>query len=310
MQNYIIITDAYGKELNSHGKPWYPIAGYDEYFSTFTLKEVAWHWHPEIELILVQEGATKVHCLGNIFELHVGECLFINSNILHRLTQIGDIDCHIITFVLNPEFIGGKADSLIHQNYIRPICQNESINTIKLSPVTPMEKSAIASMNEAFRLNTIGGFGHEMLVRAELTKFWHALSIQTQELQNTTLNNYDIADQRLEYIIKYIHTHLSDKLTVNSIASSANISESECYRLFKKKLSISPMNYVLSHRIQRAASYLAETKDSIITIAINLGFGSASYFSKKFREYYGVSPRVFRKTFHIDDSSHKMSHST
>ena len=66
MQNYNIETDENGRELAEHGDALFPIASYDEYFSEFVLKEVSWHYHEEIEVIIVYEGSTKVEFVGGL----------------------------------------------------------------------------------------------------------------------------------------------------------------------------------------------------------------------------------------------------
>lgn len=293
MQNIVIRTDDTGKELNEHGKPWFPIAAYDEYFSKFILKEVPWHWHPEVELVIVKEGATRVYVLGQTLDLFPGQCIFINSNVLHRFTQIGPVDCHIINFVFKPEFIGGKKDSQIYQNYIRPLCDHATIRTIQLRQDTPIEKEAIKIMHDAFITFTKADFGYELLVRNQLSQLWFQLFnyVSANDQSSSTSSIYD---DRLESIIKFIHKHISKKLTVKLIGQAALISESECYRLFKSKLNLTPMAYVLQHRLQLAATMLMETQDSIVNIAMEVGFTSPSYFSKQFKIQYSITPKAFR----------------
>lgn len=292
MQNYLIETDEHGRELVSHGDPLFPLACYDEYFSKFVLGEVPWHWHEEIEIVLVYEASTKVEYVGGSTILNPGECIFINSNMLHRFTQVGAIDCHIINFVFKPEFIGGRSDSRIYRDYILPICSNEALAAIKFTSAIPWQSALIDIMKEAFNLFTDAPFGYEMLVRAKLSELWTLICSNKQELFTHATQSVD--DTRISTLIKYIHQHYSDKLTVPLLASVVNISESECYRLFKRTLDIPPNDYILNHRLQLGASRLIDSDISIITLTLELGFGSASYFSKKFKEKYQCTPRQFR----------------
>ncbi|WP_413699420.1 cupin domain-containing protein [Psychromonas sp. KJ10-10] len=104
MQIYNIETNHKGKELTLHGNEDFPCAFYDEKFSQFITGEVPWHWHDEIELVYVVEGRCKVQSLTGSLILEQGDAVFINVACLHKLEDIGELDCHILNFVLNPGF--------------------------------------------------------------------------------------------------------------------------------------------------------------------------------------------------------------
>jgi AraC-like DNA-binding protein/mannose-6-phosphate isomerase-like protein (cupin superfamily) len=298
MQNYIIKTDESGQELIDHGDTWLPVAGYDEYFSKFVLNEVPWHWHEEIEFIIIYEGSIKVEYVDGYTNLDQGDGIFINSNTLHRLTQIGNIDCHIINFVLKPEFLGGRYDSRIYREYIKPICNNKALSTIKLSPTIPWGQKSINKIIEAFNAFTSSTFGYEMVVRTNLTEVWGLICINQP---NVFKNSNPITEsrKRISKIIKFIHNNYENKLTIRLLAGVADISESECYRLFKKTLQTTPNDYILNHRLQVAAIKLVDSDETILNLTYELGFGSPSYFSKKFKERYSYTPRKFRHTHQL-----------
>lgn len=294
MQNYNIETDESGRELVEHGDTWFPIAAYDEYFSKFVLKEVPWHWHEELELVLVFEGSTKIEYMNGYTDLHEGEGAFINCNVLHRLTQIGDIDCHIINLILKPEFLGGRYDSRIYREYIHPICSNNTLSLLKFSPAISWENEIIHKIRNAFRLFNANKFGYEMAVKSTLMEMWELLCVNRTDLFNNT-SPLTENEQRINKIIKFIHSNYEKKIAVYQLGEVAGISESECYRLFKKTLQTTPNNYILNHRLQLAAIKLVGSNQNILTLSLELGFASPSYFSKKFKEQYACTPLYFRQ---------------
>lgn len=298
MQNYNIETDESGRELVEHGDTWFPIAAYDEYFSEFVLNEVPWHFHEEIELVIVCAGSTKVEYVDGYTNLHEGEGIFINSNTLHRLTQIGSTNCHIINFVLRPEFLGGRYDSRIYFDYIKPICSNGSLSSIKFSPSIHWEQEIISKIEKAFRTFTSCEFGYEMSVRSDLMEMWRLICIHRMDLFSN-IEPITENKKRINKIIKFIHHNYEKKLTIRQLGKVADISESECYRLFQKTLHTTPNNYILSHRLQLAATKLVESDKSILDLTLELGFGSPSYFSKKFKERYNSTPLNFRQNQQI-----------
>ena len=293
MQNYFIKTDASGKELVNHGNMLFPVASYDEYFSKFILGEVPWHWHEEIELIVVIEGSTKVFYIEGSLELKEGDGIFINCNVLHRLTQTSKTDCHIINFVLRPEFIGGRMDSIIYTKYVSPICSNSALQLIKFESEKPSDQSIINMIKKAFYTFNNSDFGYEMILRKYLTEAWRLLCCNYPEFLESGISATE--DQnRINKIIHYVHENYSKKITVSTMANIASISESECYRLFQKALSTTPIDYLSTHRLQQAPIKLINSSNSILNISQELGFNSSSYFSKKFKEMYGCTPQAYR----------------
>lgn len=296
MQNYVIETDENGLELRDHGDSMFPLAGYDEYFSKFLLMEVPWHWHEEIEVVIVKEGSTKVEYVDGFVEIHKGQGVFINSNTLHRLTQTSKVECRIINFVFKAEFLGGRYDSRIYNDYIKPVCSNKCFTAISFDPQVQWEKEVIEHISIAFDIYSHKNFGYELLVQSHLLNVWHLLCYHRDDLLNQTVPVTE-SKIRLDKIIKYIHSHYDKKLAVKDLANVADISESECYRLFKKTLDTSPNDYILNHRLQVAAIALVEGDQSILNITYDLGFGTPSYFSKKFKKHYHMTPTEFRKKY-------------
>lgn len=101
-------------------------------------------------------------------------------------------------------------------------------------------------------------------------------------------------------MLQYIQEHYNGELTLAQIAGSANISETECLRCFRRMLSCTPIQYVKQMRIQKAAELLVSTNRKISDIGMECGFQEMSYFAKIFRALTGNTPGAFRKKTHLD----------
>ncbi|MGO4929511.1 helix-turn-helix transcriptional regulator [Fundicoccus sp. Sow4_D5] len=60
-------------------------------------------------------------------------------------------------------------------------------------------------------------------------------------------------------------------------------------------MSLTPIQYLIHYRLEVAAKYLCERSYNISDIELTCGFESHSYFSKQFKETYGLSPTAYRK---------------
>ena len=105
--------------------------------------------------------------------------------------------------------------------------------------------------------------------------------------------------------IKEIETHFAEEITVNSLAKKIFISPQYLNRLFNRFLQQSPYQYLTDFRINQAKEQLINfPKDEIQSIAIRVGFISASQFSHIFKSKTGYTPKQFRELFITEKYHH------
>jgi AraC-like DNA-binding protein len=95
--------------------------------------------------------------------------------------------------------------------------------------------------------------------------------------------------------IGYISTHLNAKLTVREVAEAAFCSQSKLVMFFKKELGQSVAKYIDDLLMSEAKNQLIYTNSSIGKISDRLGFCDQFYFSRHFRNQFGISPSEYRK---------------
>lgn len=99
-------------------------------------------------------------------------------------------------------------------------------------------------------------------------------------------------------IIKdYIDSNYCTNIKITMFAEKYFFSIEYLTKLFKSKYGYSIYEYVLKLRMERAKELLANEENKIIDIAGRLGYADNHYFSKAFRNYYGVSPSQYRKQY-------------
>ncbi len=100
----------------------------------------------------------------------------------------------------------------------------------------------------------------------------------------------------IEAIIKYIHEHLSEPLTLKQLARATNYSQGHFNRLFHLRTGISVYHYIMLCRIDQAKHLLHTTTNTIHQIGQAAGFPSDANFIRIFTKYTGYTPSSFRKT--------------
>lgn len=96
-------------------------------------------------------------------------------------------------------------------------------------------------------------------------------------------------------VSNYIRHHLSEKLTLNTLAGIANLSPIYFHKLFCERFGKTPNKYILEHRIAAAKLALLSDNVSISSIAADCGFSTQSYFNNQFKEATGMTPLAYRR---------------
>jgi AraC family transcriptional regulator len=100
---------------------------------------------------------------------------------------------------------------------------------------------------------------------------------------------------RVHQVMNTILQNPGDPHTVESLAAQASVTPSHFCRIFKRATGVSPHQYVMKTRFDRAQQLLLQSDTRISLIAESLGFTSQSHFSRAFRQITGQTPVEFRR---------------
>ncbi|WP_372635423.1 AraC family transcriptional regulator [Cohnella sp.] len=101
--------------------------------------------------------------------------------------------------------------------------------------------------------------------------------------------------EQLERVKNYLAHPTDHDLTLDELAALANMSKYYLCRLFKKAYGMTPIQYHVSIRLEKAKQMIQFTDQSLTQIADELGFQSIHAFSRTFRKWEGQSPSAYRK---------------
>lgn len=91
--------------------------------------------------------------------------------------------------------------------------------------------------------------------------------------------------------------HLDEPITLDSLARACAVSRRTFTRKFREESGISPMQWLLEQRVQRACELLETSDRSIDRVAAQAGFGTGAAMRLHFRQALGVTPQQYRLTF-------------
>lgn len=103
-------------------------------------------------------------------------------------------------------------------------------------------------------------------------------------------------DRRLQHLIQEVVKYPERQWNVGQMSEIAHLSRAQLMRLFKQQTGISPHAFVNYIRLQEAALLLKQSAESVLSIALKVGFQSETHFGKAFKKQFGMSPGQYRKT--------------
>jgi len=103
------------------------------------------------------------------------------------------------------------------------------------------------------------------------------------------------AARQVSYTLHKLGNEFRKKITIKNIAQELGVSPSYLSRIFKEEVGITPHDFLLSKRIERARRLLSDTNLDIYLIAIESGFSSQSHLTRYFSKQVGLPPSKYRK---------------
>ncbi|MFM0238883.1 AraC family transcriptional regulator [Paraburkholderia phytofirmans] len=103
-----------------------------------------------------------------------------------------------------------------------------------------------------------------------------------------------LVPRRIHRVTDYIRANLDGDLAISELAAQAGLSSFHFARVFRRETGETPHQYVSRLRLEEAARLLRATDQTVLQIAIAVGFENASHFSVQFKRGYGVTPLAYR----------------
>ncbi|WP_341205636.1 AraC family transcriptional regulator [uncultured Psychrosphaera sp.] len=102
-------------------------------------------------------------------------------------------------------------------------------------------------------------------------------------------------DNRIGTAISFIEQNIAGKLNIKCLAESAFLSETQFKKLFKQQTGLTVMKFITKARMEKAQALLTHTDYPLPIIGEKVGFKQPSAFSRRFSQYFGISPNKFKK---------------
>jgi AraC family transcriptional regulator len=186
--------------------------------------------------------------------------------------------------------------SIEHAIITKTLEETAAHNDVELRQTFEMRDRHIASLILALRADSEDGSpaGHlygESLVTALAVYLQNRHAVfrpRTHQFRG------GMPSARLRRVLEFIEANLGEDISLSALAEVAGMGPHYFSDLFKQSTSLSPHQFVLCRKMERAKEYLQNRNISVVEVSAILGFADQSHFTKVFRRAVGVTPTDFR----------------
>ena len=254
------------------------------------------HRHEFWEIVIVYRGSGLISFGRRTLPIRVGDVFVLSRGQRHAYLETRSLD--VINIVFDPAHVGSThpvlANWMRHESLVavgprwKPgeteggcLHLGSSDFVLLLDKVRRME----AELENQTPENRIAALAYFLLI----------ITLLRRQSRPWESSGSVVAGHRVSRALEFIEEHFSDPITVEEIVTHSHVSRRHFFRLFEQAVSVTPMEYLKKLRLQKAASMLLTTTDSITQVAFACGFNDSNYFSSLYHKEFGVSPSQFKK---------------
>ncbi len=116
------------------------------------------------------------------------------------------------------------------------------------------------------------------------------------DLQRKPGDSSKFDQNEIDRIDKYIDAKISQHISIDDLANIISCSKYYFLREFKKLMGITPYQYLLAKRLERAKSLLGNRESNITMVSLDLGFNDQAHFTRAFKSHFGMTPGKYIKS--------------
>lgn len=279
------------REMRPRGTPDFPMSIFKQFVERVS---VEYHWHPEIELVYIEEGNFTIIVNHKNYIAQAGDIFFINGGELHAMNQNID-NVKFYSAVFYPQLLDFDIKNPFQRNFIDPIKNGAACFPHK---VTRNDECYMAIKGQMQRI--FAGGEDELSKSQQLVALYELILILYKEnmMCSGRINKSDTRNSEIiKNTIAHIEKNLSSKITLKQLSDLSSFTEKYFCTFFKKQTNLTPVEYINRVRLERACELLKMHDISVTETALETGFESLSYFIRRFKKQFGVSPAQYKKQF-------------
>ena len=234
------------------------------------------HWHRNVEILFFISGKGEMLCDTQITPVEPGDIFIVNASSMHYVAS--DDEVRYYCLIVDNSFCAENdlnAESLLFHNHVQDAQASALYEQVIKSYATrhPYYNASVRS--------------------AVLALLVYLVCNHTQSADIVRKRAGSKSVDNIKAALGYIHAHFMQKLSVQEVADTINLSQYHFSREFKKVTGVYFVNYINYLRCENAKRLLQSGKYTVAEACTASGFDNASYFSKTFKSFFRKSPAAY-----------------
>lgn len=251
------------------------------------LRNIDYHYHDFNKLIIFIKGNVTYCIEGKSYELKPYDLVLVNSGELHKPVIQDDSEYERIIIYISPGFINNYKTDSYDLNYCFEKAKAEKSNVLRInlaqkSKLYQVCKELEHSFNEEEYASELY---HNLLF---LEFMIHLNRMALADNINYIVDNY--SNDKIRQIIDYIHVHLKEEISIDSIANALYINKHYLMHLFKAETGYTIGNYITSKRLILAKEMI-QNGVSVTQACYECGYRNYSSFFRAYKKHYKDAPK-------------------
>lgn len=244
------------------------------------------HWHRSIELVVTWEDFWLYYINGREFSLTKNTVCLVNSMDIHRVEPQSEVaDSRIVAFTL-----------IISYDFVKTLVPD--IDEIFFRLEQPEEIAKVQSL--LYRTAEIYYKKESIYWKAgvmeQVCSLICYLCSSCRYDRSILPVHWQKNTEQIRELIEYIQEHYAEDLPQQGLAERFYFSREYLSRLFKKYTNYTIKEYLIRYRLMQAELLLTGSSQSVLEIALAVGFNGSKQFIQAFKKYYNTTPLQFRKS--------------
>lgn len=256
------------------------------------------HNHEFVEAIYVLKGNMVNIINDEEINMHKGDILFLNRNISHSIKATDKNDL-AVNFFIKPNFFHESLLMIREDNIIKTFIINVLKNQEKCGQFLLFKTDGIIQIQNTLENLIFSLITNRKLKENDINKkligilFLYLMQTDLQLQKNVKSNN----ETKFAKIIQdYIDTEYTTA-TLYEISDRLNMTIFQTSKLIKNEFGQTFKEMLQNKRFQMAEKLLIKTELSIYDIMLNIGYENSSYFHRKFKKIFSLSPAEYRRKY-------------
>lgn len=246
--------------------------------------------HNEIEINLLERGRLVYLLGGRKVVVPTGKLTLFWAVVPHQILEFDSVSDYYVATIPLSWFLQWRLPddfnrAILHGEIV--IDPSDDALSSDLIRFATWSEDAKTGVEERLQVSLLE-------IEARLRRL--ALSVSMKSRRRNSLSKADEGQlSRAEQMAGFIALHYTQPLTTEMISQHVGLHPNYAMALFQQTFGTTLIKYVNQHRLSHAQRLLLTTKDLVLEIAYNSGFGSLSRFNEAFRQTFHCTPRQYRK---------------